>query len=88
LIIALESDIQTRVTEISATFPTFVSGDSDRNLADPWVIGLSMARRLTVVTSETRPGSRENPTIPRVCTHFGVPYVDTFEFMRREGWQF
>jgi MinD superfamily P-loop ATPase len=57
-------------------------------MADPWVIGLAMARDLVVVTQETRPGSSDSPTIPRVCNHFGVEFVNTFEFMRREGWTF
>lgn len=88
LIVPLEADVQDRVTEIGAAFATLVSGDADRNLADPWVIGLAMARGLTVVTQESRPGSTESPTIPRVCAHFGVPFLNTFDFMRREGWRF
>lgn len=88
LIVSLEADVQASVTNIGAAFQTFVSGDADRNLADPWVIGLAMARGLTVVTSETRPGSSDSPTIPRVCRHFNVPFLTTFEFMRREGWKF
>ena len=88
LIVPLEPDVQACVTEIGAAFQSFVSGDGDRNLADPWVIGVAMTRRLTVVTPETRPGSPDSPTIPRVCRHFDVPFLSTFEFMRNEGWQF
>jgi hypothetical protein len=88
LVVPLEADLQARVTEIGADFPSFVAGDSDSNFADPWVIGLAMARGLTVVTQETRPGSPDSPTIPRVCNHFSVPFMTTFEFMRREGWKF
>lgn len=88
LIVPLEADVQARVTEIGKTFPPFVTGDSDRNAADPWVIGVAMARDLTVVTQERRPGSPDSPSIPRVCNHFKVPFMNTFEFMRHEGWQF
>ena len=88
LIVPLETDIQQRVGEIGAMFPSLVAGDADRDFADPWVVGPAMARGLTVVTQETRPGSPDSPTIPRVCNHFGVPFVDTFEFMRRERWTF
>jgi hypothetical protein len=88
LIAPLDEDVQLRVGEIGAEFQSFVAGDADRDFADPWVIGLAMARDLTVVTQETRSGSSERPTIPRVCNHFGVEFVNTFEFMRREGWTF
>lgn len=88
MIVPLEDDIQGRVTEIGAAFAPFLAGDADRNFADPWVVGLAMARGLTVVTQEARPGSPDSPTIPGVCGHFGVPFVNTFEFMRQEGWTF
>lgn len=88
LIAPLTEDIQGHVGTIGATFPPFVAGDADRNFADPWVIALAIANGLTVVTQERRPGSPDSPTIPRVCDHFNVPYVNTFEFMRREGWTF
>jgi hypothetical protein len=88
LIIPLEADLQEKVGLIGAQYRTFVAGDADKNMADPWVIGLAMARDLTVVTQETKPGSSQKPTIPHVCHHFGVPFVDSFEFMRREGWTF
>ncbi len=84
----LETDVQDRVREIGTVFQSLVGGDADRNFADPWVVGLAMARGLTVVTGETRPGSPDSPTIPRVCNHFGVPFMDTFDFMRRERWTF
>jgi Domain of unknown function (DUF4411) len=88
LIAPLTAMIQTRVGDIGAAFPLFVAGDTDRNFADPWVIALAMDNGLTVVTQERRPGSPDSPTIPRVCDHFNVPYINTFEFMRREGWTF
>lgn len=88
LIAPLTEDIQGHVGTIGAAFPPFVAGDADRNFADPWVIGLAMSNGLTVVTQERRPGSPDSPTIPRVCDHFNVPYINTFEFMRREGWTF
>jgi hypothetical protein len=88
LVAPLTDDIQSCVGDIGAAFPPFVAGDVDRNFADPWVIALAMTRSLTVVTQESRPGSPDSPTIPRVCGHFGVPYINTFDFMRREGWTF
>ena len=88
LVVPLEDDIQRCVTSIGDAFPPFAAGDADENFADPWVVGLAMARGLVLVTQETRPGSTDSPKIPRVCDHFGVTYIDTFEFMRREGWQF
>jgi hypothetical protein len=88
LVAPLTEDVQNHVTSIGAAFPPFVAGDTDSNFADPWVIALAMTHKLTIVTQERRPGSPDSPTIPRVCRHFGVSFVDTFEFMRLEGWQF
>jgi hypothetical protein len=88
LVAPLTPDIQSCVSDIGVAFPPFVAGDAGVNFADPWVIGLAMVHGFTVVTQERRPGSPDSPTIPRVCDHFRVPYMDTFEFMRREGWRF
>jgi hypothetical protein len=88
LVAPLTEDLQARVSEIGAAFPPFVAGDTDHNFADPWVIALAMTNGLTIVTQEARPGSPDSPTMPRVCGHFKVPFINTFEFMRREGWTF
>ena len=88
LFVPLEADIQGQVTTIGEAFPYYTAGDTDENAANPWVIGLAMARNLTVVTEERRPGSPDHPKIPRVCDHFGVRYMNAFEYMRTKGWKF
>lgn len=88
LVAPLTEDVQASVAEIGAAFPPFLAGDIDSNFADPWVIALAQVNGLTIVTQERRPGSPDSPTIPRVCNHFGVRYMDTFQFMRTEGWTF
>jgi Domain of unknown function (DUF4411) len=88
LFVPLESDLQAAVARIGGVFPYYTAGDTDENGADPWVIGLAMARTLVVVTEERRPGSPDFPTIPRVCEHFGVQYINAFEYMRVKGWTF
>jgi hypothetical protein len=66
LIVPLGADLQEKVGLIGAQYQSFVAGDADKNMADPWVIGLAMARNLTVVTQESKPGTPAKPTLARV----------------------
>ncbi|MCE5294476.1 MAG: DUF4411 family protein [Chlamydiales bacterium] len=63
--------------------------------ADPWVIAQAKAYELTVVTAEAR-NQNENESInkdsqkingkikiPNVCERLNVPWIDTFELLRR-----
>lgn len=88
MVLALEADLQQRVTEVTDRFPNFVTQGPTRNAADPWVIAAGMARGLTVVTEETRLRSDINPSIPLACEHFDVAYMTSDEFIRRQGWTF
>jgi hypothetical protein len=57
--------------------------------ADPFVIGLAMTTnpRLTVVSGE-KPGSKENPKIPYVCSMEKVPHLTFLGLIQAEGWKF
>jgi hypothetical protein len=51
--------------------------------ADGWLVAYSMVNGTVVVTNEQpRPESRNRILLPDVCTHFEVPYNDTFSMLR------
>lgn len=66
--------------------------------ADCWVIAYAKAHHLSVVTLEKPLQHTRNPqtgkfqarkiAIPNVCEEFGVPYLDTFDMLRRLGFSF
>ena len=57
-----------------------------RNGADPFVIGLAIARGGSVVTQET-PRTIIKPRIPDVCEALEVPCMTLPEFVDSQGWQ-
>lgn len=61
------------------------SGNRDNFLAkaDPWIIAKAKAIGATVVTHESHvvPGTKK-VKIPNICHQFGVPCMDTFQFLR------
>ena len=58
------------------------------SVADPLLVAYAKAHEYTVVTHEVfnpgQPGKRKIK-IPAACHAFDVPYMRTFEMMRREG---
>lgn len=51
--------------------------------ADAWLIAYAKAKRCKVVTHEAyNRDTRKRILIPVVCTHFSIPYVNTFEMLR------
>jgi len=52
--------------------------------ADGWLIAFAKAEDCIVVTQEKpEPESKKKVKIPDVCDHFRVPWIDTFEMLRR-----
>lgn len=52
--------------------------------ADPWVVAAAMANGGTVVTQEKLVGPDSTKVkIPNVCKEFGVPYINSYEMLRR-----
>lgn len=50
--------------------------------ADPWLIAKAMTLQATVVTHETFDlNIKRKITIPNVCNHFGVQWMDTFDML-------
>ena len=86
LFVPMDADIESAVKEV-VRIPKVVSGTSTDNSADPFVIGLGLARRATVVSQE-KGGGPSHPKIPYVCKLLGIPHLSTEEFVNRAGWSF
>lgn len=84
----LEEDVQLATRSVMASHGRLVGKGGGRNGADPFVIGLAVARSLTVVTEETRSGSLDRPRIPDVCEAVGVAWTNLVGFVRGQGWRF
>jgi hypothetical protein len=57
--------------------------------ADAWVIAFARAMDATIVTHEKlNPAIRRKVPIPNVCDALNVPYVDTFEMLRKLSTRF
>ena len=83
----LDAAVQRAASETLTEFPELVKALSNRNQADPFVVGLARVRGVTVVTQE-RGGTKAKPRIPAVCEHFKVECIDVLGFIRLCGWTF
>jgi hypothetical protein len=88
LFLALEHDIQRATAEVLANHQRLMGRGGGRNAADPFVIGLAMARSAVVVTEETMTGNLNKPRIPDVCQALGVPCTNLIGFLRRQGYSY
>jgi hypothetical protein len=52
-------------------------------ISDSWLIAYAKAKNATVVTLENSLTKTSKVPIPAVCHHFGIPYINTFEMLRR-----
>ena len=56
--------------------------------ADGWLAAFASVTGSTLVTHEqSAPGSRNRVKLPDVCEAFDIPYVNTFDMLRRLGIQ-
>jgi hypothetical protein len=88
LFIPLETDIQHATSQVLQSHPKLMGIGGGRNCADPFVIGLAIARSGIVVTEETLSGRLDKPRIPDVCNALGVPWLNLVGFVTRQGWRF
>jgi hypothetical protein len=57
--------------------------------ADGWLVAYAKIKGCIVVTQEVlNPDIKRKVPIPNVCQQFNVPFVDTFEMLRRLGVRF
>jgi Domain of unknown function (DUF4411) len=87
MFVALEPDIQRATTQALDLCRRMVGSHKGYNVADPFVIGLAIARELTVVTFETPSGGLKRPRIPDVCKELHVPCVDMIGLLDAEDWE-
>jgi hypothetical protein len=87
LFVPLAPDIQQATKEVLATCPRLVAQHgANRNSADPFVVGLALARGGTVVTQETPGNSDKRPRIPDACKAVGVDCRTLPEFVALQAW--
>lgn len=84
----IDKRVQIEVRRVLKAFPRLVDSIRDRSMADPWVIAHALSEGATVVTKEQATGSSKRIRIPDVCTHFNLPCVDDFDFVREAGIRF
>lgn len=88
LFVPLEHDIQKATKEVLSACPRLMAQHgASRNSADPFVVGLALARGGTVVTQESVANSARRPKIPDACIAVGVPWMTLPEFVDAQGWQ-
>jgi Domain of unknown function (DUF4411) len=88
LFVPLEHDIQKATKQVLAACPRLMAQHgANRNSADPFVVGLALARGGTVVTQETPANSSRKPRIPDACIAVGVPWMTLPDFVDAQGWQ-
>ena len=87
LFVPLDHDIQKATREVLATCPRLIAqAGANRNGADPFVIGLALARGGTVVTQETRSNSSKKPRMPDACEALGITWRTLPQFITEQGW--
>lgn len=58
-------------------------------VADGWVVAYAKAKGCTVITMEVSdPNIKRRIKIPEICNQFSVPYMNTYDMLRRLGVQF
>jgi len=88
LFVPLWHDIQKATKVVLAACPRHMAQHgANRNSADPFVVGLALARGGTVVTQESPANSSRKPRIPDACIAVGVPWMKLPEFVDAQGWQ-
>jgi hypothetical protein len=88
LFVPLEHDIQQATREVLTACPRLMAQHgANRNSADPFVVGLALARGGTVVTQETPGNSDRRPRIPDACIAVGIECMTLPDFVDDQGWQ-
>jgi len=88
LFVPLTPQIQQATRIVLSRHPRLVGIGNGRSGADPFVIGLALANRGTVVTEERASGNLTKPKIPDVCDALGVRRMNLLRFIQEQGWVF
>lgn len=87
MIIAIDTEVQKRVTKILAIHHRLIDTRKNRSAGDPFVIALAQLRNCPVVTGEKATGNIAKPNIPDVCAALGVACMPILAMFRKEGWR-
>lgn len=88
LFVPLGRDVQEATKEVLVACPRLMAQHgANRNSADPFVVGLALARDGTVVTQETLGKSQKRPRIPDACAAVGVRCITLPDFVAEQPWQ-
>ncbi len=92
LFLPIDARLQAAGAAIEASYPDLMDPKGLHESADAYVIALAQLSGGTVVSQETSAAEKRNPRqthfIPDVCRDLGVPCINLFGLMRREGWKF
>lgn len=88
-------EVQEYVVAILSRFPDLIDPDSDKEQADPYLIGYAMHYNSIVVTEEARlstqalsdPKRKKKVRIPNVCDHFNIRCMNVVEFVNSGAWR-
>lgn len=87
LFVPLDHEVQQATREVLAECPRLLAQHgANRNSADPFVIGLAIARNGVVVTQETPANSSKKPRIPDACQALGIRCISLPDFVDEQGW--
>ena len=68
--------------------PNIIDAQNPNPQADPYLIGLSMAKSAILVTQEKSAPQSKKAKIPDVCNKFNVPCINLLELARARQWTF
>jgi hypothetical protein len=84
----LTEEVQVKSAEVLGRFQKLTALGGKRGKADPFVVGLALVQRGTVVTKERHGPSEKNPKIPDACDGFNVPCFTLVQVIQEERWVF
>lgn len=88
VLVAIDEDIQGKVSDLLAAHPRLVDTHRNRSQADPFVIATAEVLDAVVVTGEKPRGKLDTPKIPDVCEARKIRCITFLEMLRELGWKF
>lgn len=81
----LEPDIQVCVTDLLGRYPGLTDPESERGMADPFVVALAKVKGDAIVISGESKRGGPSKTIPDVCDKESIPCMKLLDFLRSRG---